>query len=374
MNEQSVISLKGKLMGCKKTLLVMAGGTGGHVFPGLCVADKLKAKGWQVSWLGTKDRMEAQLVPKHGYEIDFIDISGVRNNGIIRLMVAPFHILKSILQARAVLKKRNVNLVIGMGGFASGPGGIAAWILGIPIILHEQNAAAGLTNRLLAPFCKKILMGFDGTFNNKKALLVGNPVRESLINIPAKKISAKNEPLKVLIVGGSLGAKVLNDLLPIVMKDLDSDQYQIIHQSGKGHFNKLQNDYQKSQIKADVREFIDDMDQVYDWADLVVCRAGALTVAEVAIVGLPAIFVPLPHAVDDHQTKNAQNLVVKQGAILIAQKDLNKDRLREYLIRFRSSKQLLTEMSAKCKEVAIVDAAERIAIVCEKNVSFDKLL
>ncbi len=348
----------------------MAGGTGGHVFPGLCIADKLKAEGWQVSWLGTKDKIEAQLVPKHGYEIDFIDISGVRNNGIMRLLFAPFRILKSILQARAVLKKRHVNLVIGMGGFASGPGGIAAWVLGITVLLHEQNAAAGLTNRLLAPFCKKILMGFDGAFNNKNALLVGNPVRESLINLPPKKISAKNEMLKVLIVGGSLGAKVLNDLLPIVMNDLDPDKYQIIHQSGKGHLKTLQNDYQKNQTKADVREFIDDMDVVYDWADLIVCRAGALTVAEVAIVGLPAIFVPLPHAVDDHQTKNAQNLVAKQAAILIAQKDLNKDILSEYLIRFSSNKQLLTEMSTRCKEAAMVDSTQRIALVCEQSVSF----
>ncbi|MCK5818398.1 MAG: undecaprenyldiphospho-muramoylpentapeptide beta-N-acetylglucosaminyltransferase [Psychromonas sp.] len=357
-------------MNCKKTLLVMAGGTGGHVFPGLCVADKLKAQGWQVSWLGTKDKMEAQLVPKHGYEIDFIDISGIRNNGIIRLVFAPFRIIKSIIQARAVLKKRNVNLVIGMGGFASGPGGIAAWMLGIPVLLHEQNAAAGLTNRLLAPFCKKILMGFDGAFNNDKALLVGNPVRESLLNLSTKKISSAKAPLKILIVGGSLGAKVLNDLLPIVMKELDPDKYQIIHQSGKGHFKKLQNDYLKYKINVQVREFIDDMDVVYDWADLVVCRAGALTVAEVAIVGLPAIFVPLPHAVDDHQTKNAQNLVVKQAAILIAQKDLNKGILIEYLIRFSCNKQLLVEMSNNCKAAAMVDATLRIASVCEKNVSF----
>ena len=352
-----------------KTLLVMAGGTGGHVFPGLAVADKLKSQGWKVSWLGTKDRMEAQLVPKQGYEIDFIDISGVRGNGLVRLVAAPFRIIKSILQAQKVLKERHVDLVIGMGGFASGPGGVAAWMLGIPVLLHEQNAAAGLTNRLLSRIAKKILMGFDGAFTDEHALLVGNPVRESLINLPEKKISQNGEPLKILIVGGSLGAKVLNDLLPLVMNDLNSADYQIIHQSGKGHFKQLQSDYKQNKFDADVKEFIDDMDKVYDWADLVICRAGALTVSEVAVVGLPAIFVPLPHAVDDHQTKNAQNLVLKKAAILIAQKDLNKEILQNHLKQFSSDKQLLVEMSKKCKNAAIIDATERVVRVCEDVVS-----
>ena len=357
----------------KKTLLVMAGGTGGHVFPGLAVADQLKEQGWQVSWLGTKDRMEAQLVPKHGYEIDFIDIAGVRGNGIIRLVAAPFRIFKSVLQARKVLKKRKVDLVIGMGGFASGPGGVAAWMLGIPVLLHEQNAAAGLTNRLLSRLCKKVLMGFDGAFNSDKALLVGNPVRESLINLPEKEISLQDKPLKVLIVGGSLGAKVLNDLLPLVMNNLlvekGVEKFQIIHQSGKGHFKQLQADYIKNNINADVREFIDDMDSAYEWADVVICRAGALTVSEVAVVGLPAIFVPLPHAVDDHQTKNAQNLVTKGGAILIPQKELNKEILSKYLIEFSNNKQLLVEMSIKCKNTAILDATQRVVSICKEIVS-----
>ena len=356
-------------MNNKKTLLVMAGGTGGHVFPGLAVADKLKAQGWDVSWLGTKDRMEAELVPKHGYEIDFIDISGVRGNGMMRLIAAPFRILKSILQARKVLKKRKVDLVIGMGGFASGPGGVAAWLQGIPVLLHEQNAAAGLTNRLLSRLCKKVLMGFDGAFTCEKALLVGNPVREALINLPDKKISEQGTPLKVLIVGGSLGAKVLNDLMPIVMKDLKADEYQIMHQSGKGHLKQLKNDYAKNNIDADAIEFIEDMDGAYFWADVVICRAGALTVSEVAVVGLPAIFVPLPHAVDDHQTKNAQNLVTKNAAILIKQKDLTKEALNKYLIDFNNNKQLLVEMSIKCKNTAIIDATQRVVAICEETVS-----
>jgi len=350
--------------GKNKTVVVMAGGTGGHVFPGLAVAKQLQAQGWKVSWLGTKDRMEAQLVPEHGYEIDFIDIAGVRGNGVKRLIGAPFQIIKSILQARKVLKNRNVGLVIGMGGFASGPGGVAAWMMGIPVILHEQNAAAGLTNRMLARFSKKILMGFSGAFDSDKAMLVGNPVRESLINLKKKATSPAGSPLKVLIVGGSLGAKVLNDLLPSVMKSLDNSCFSVIHQSGKGHFNGLKEAYKAVDVKADVREFITDMDTVYDWADIVICRAGALTVAEVSVVGLPAIFVPLPYAVDDHQTKNAKYLVDKNAALLVTQKTLTQALLQEQLHRFYNDRALLQRMSNKCRECAITDATERVVAVC----------
>ena len=191
-------------------------------FPGLAVADTMRDKGWKVSWLGTKNRMEAQLVPKYGYEIDFIDVVGVRGNGIKALLMAPIHIIKSFVSARQVLKNRSVNLVLGMGGFASGPGGLAAWSLGIPVILHEQNAVAGLTNRILSHFAKKVLMGFSGAFDTNKAVLVGNPVRKTLLSLPIKKISSKKEALKVLVVGGSLGAKVFNDLLPSVIADFDA--------------------------------------------------------------------------------------------------------------------------------------------------------
>lgn len=349
-----------------KTLLVMAGGTGGHVFPGLAVAEQLKKQGWQVSWLGTKDRMEAQLVPEYGYDIDFIDIAGVRGNGLKRLLMAPLRVIKSILQARRVLKKRNVDLVLGMGGFASGPGGIAAWMMGIPVVLHEQNAAAGLTNRILSHFSKKVLMGFAGAFDNKKAILVGNPVRDQLLRLAPKKISAENSPLNVLVIGGSLGAKVLNELLPKVVSRFTDSQLQVIHQTGKQHFQSVALAYQDNAVEADVRPFITDMDQVYDWADLIVCRAGALTVAEIAVVGLPAIFVPLPHAVDDHQTKNAQDLVNKEAAVLIPQKELNEQKLSDYLQAFSQNRGLLVEMSIKSKKTAIRDATQRVASICNQ--------
>lgn len=351
-----------------KTLLVMAGGTGGHVFPGLAVADRLQSEGWQVSWLGTSDRMEAQLVPEHGYEIDFIDIAGVRGNGLKRLLMAPLRIIKSIIQARAVIKKRNVDLVLGMGGFASGPGGIAAWIMGIPVILHEQNAAAGMTNRILARFSKKVLMGFSGAFQSEKAVLVGNPVRKELIELPRKQISAADKPLKLLIVGGSLGAQVLNEVLPKVLRRFDNSQLKVLHQSGKGKDETLKSAYRDIELDVDVRPFISDMDAAYDWADLIICRAGALTVAEVAVVGLPAIFVPLPHAVDDHQTKNAQDLLQKEAAYLIPQNELNEDKLSDYLQTFSQNRTLLEKMSVNSKKAAIVDATERLASICNQLV------
>lgn len=347
----------------------MAGGTGGHVFPGLAVAEQLKQQGWQVSWLGTADRMEAQLVPEYGYDIDFIDIAGVRGNGVKRLLMAPLRIIKSILQARRVLKNRKVDVVLGMGGFASGPGGIAAWTLGIPVILHEQNAAAGMTNRILVKFSRKVLMGFSGAFDDDKAILVGNPVRESVINLPQKIISEVGMPLKVLIVGGSLGAKVLNDLLPDVVAQFPDGILSVMHQTGKGHFQQVKQAYQEKKLTVDVQEFITDMDKSYAWADVIICRAGALTVSEIAVVGLPAIFVPLPHAVDDHQTKNAQDLVHKGAALLIPQKQLNTKKLSDYLLSFSQNRQLLIDMSVKSKMTAIIDATERVAIICEQIVN-----
>jgi len=351
-----------------KTLLVMAGGTGGHVFPGLAVADYLKNQGWKVSWLGTAARMEAKLVPEHGYEIDFIDVAGVRGNGIKRLLVAPLQILKSIFQARKVLKARKVDLVLGMGGFASGPGGIAAWTLGIPVVLHEQNAAAGMTNRLLSRFSKKVLMGFAGAFSGDKAVLVGNPIRKELLQLTDKSNSPQNSVLKILVIGGSLGAKVLNETVPKALGNLDSTQVSIWHQTGKGNSASVIEEYKKTDVTYQVDDFVTDMAAAYDWADLIICRAGALTVAEVSAVGLPAVFVPLQHAVDDHQTKNAQTLVDVEAAILIPQKELNFNKLSECLLTISQNKQLLNEMSKNCKNVAITDATEQVAAVCNSLV------
>jgi len=347
-----------------KTLLVMAGGTGGHVFPGLAVANKLKNEGWNVSWLGTAARMEARLVPEHGYEIDFIDVAGVRGNGLKRLLAAPFQIIKSILQARKVLKKRKVDLVLGMGGFASGPGGIAAWSMGIPVVLHEQNAAAGLTNRLLARFAKKVLMGFSGSFTGKKTELVGNPVRQELLNLKEKSLSVDEPRLKVLIIGGSLGARILNEIVPQAMLHFNQSQISVLHQAGKDASKGVLAHYAETKVDYQVQDFITNMAEAYEWADVIICRAGALTVAEVAVVGLPAIFIPLPHAVDDHQTKNAQSLVEVGAAILIPQHELNATKLSDCLATLNKDKQLLVNMSKNCKNVAMRNATEQVAEIC----------
>ncbi|WP_198438128.1 undecaprenyldiphospho-muramoylpentapeptide beta-N-acetylglucosaminyltransferase [Moritella sp. F3] len=346
-----------------KRLLVMAGGTGGHVFPGIAVAKHLEQKGWAIHWIGTADRMEADLVPLHGFDISFIDISGVRGNGLKRLCAAPFRILKSVLQARKVMQDFKPDVVLGMGGFASGPGGVAAWLQGIPVVLHEQNAAAGLTNRLLAKIAKRVLMAFPGAFTQGQ--LVGNPVREDVLALH-QQVRVKQDKLTVLVVGGSLGAKVLNDTLPAALALLPQDKICVRHQVGKNNTAKVSSAYQAAGVSAEIliADFIDDMAQAYAQADVVVCRAGALTVSEVAVAGLPAIFIPLPHAVDDHQTKNAQSLVAAGGAVLIPQPQFNAADLAKLLQQWIDDESRLVAMSEAAKTAAILDATEQVAMAC----------
>ncbi|RJG50036.1 undecaprenyldiphospho-muramoylpentapeptide beta-N-acetylglucosaminyltransferase [Motilimonas pumila] len=352
-----------------KTLVVMAGGTGGHVFPGIAVAKELAQQGWNIRWLGTADRMEAQLVPSHGFEIDFIDISGVRGNGIKRLLMAPLRIVKSIFQAKAVLKQSKADVVLGMGGFASGPGGIAAWLSGIPVVLHEQNAAAGATNRILSKVAKRVLMAFPGAFEHGQ--VVGNPVRHEIIEAANKRQLSENASINVLVVGGSLGARVLNQTLPQVVSQLDSTKMKVKHQTGKGNLSQVEQAYQ-GQAQVEVIEFIDDMAAAYQWADLVVCRAGALTVSELAVLGLPAIFVPLPHAVDDHQTKNAMSLVAHEAGLLMPQNELSVNSLTAMIKPLIEQPERLAVMASNAKQQGITDATQRVANICkeltEKNV------
>lgn len=348
----------------EKRLLVMAGGTGGHVFPGLAVAKSLQQQGWQIQWIGTADRMEAQLVPQHGFDISFIDIAGVRGNGVKRLIAAPFRIAKSILQARAIIDKFRPDVVLGMGGFASGPGGVAAWLSGVPVVLHEQNAAAGLTNRLLAKIARKVLMAFPGAF--AQGQLVGNPVRDDVLALHAQEYSCTDK-MNILVVGGSLGAKVLNETLPAALAKLPQQQFTLTHQVGKGNQATVQQAYVDANVIAEmtVTDFIDDMAQAYAQADVIVCRAGALTVSEVAVAGLPAIFVPLPHAVDDHQTKNAQALVDAGGAKLLPQTELNADVIAEQLQAWLDDKAQLQQMSKAAKSAAMLDATEQVVNACK---------
>ncbi|GAC21432.1 undecaprenyldiphospho-muramoylpentapeptide beta-N-acetylglucosaminyltransferase [Paraglaciecola arctica] len=352
-----------------KRLLVMAGGTGGHVFPGLAVASELAAKNWQIHWLGTAGRMEAQIVPQAGYPISFIDVVGVRKNGLGTLLLAPFKVIKAIFQAHKVIQEFKPHVVIGMGGFASGPGGVAAWLNRLPLILHEQNAVPGLTNKLLSYIAKKVLTGFDNTFpeqqlnQNNKYAWVGNPVRREFAELTVK--DSVDLPLNLLVIGGSLGAQVLNETVPLAVANIKD--VNIRHQTGAGHLTSVQETYSQQSIDLDcyqITEFIDDIPAAYAWADLVICRAGALTVAEVAAAGVAAIFVPLPYAVDDHQTKNAQTLVDVQAAHLLPQSELTAHTLQALLQGYVQSPNTLIDMGKRARTFARLDAAQEVAHCC----------
>ncbi|MFQ3235215.1 MAG: UDP-N-acetylglucosamine--N-acetylmuramyl-(pentapeptide) pyrophosphoryl-undecaprenol N-acetylglucosamine transferase [Paraglaciecola sp.] len=354
-----------------KTLLVMAGGTGGHVFPALAVADALTKLGWHIHWLGTKQRMEATIVPKAGYAISFIDIAGVRGNGARRLLSAPFKILKAVLQARKIIRQVKPDLVLGMGGFASGPGGVAAWMMGIPLILHEQNAVPGATNKILACIATKVMTGFERTFvaqrrlhTDTKYLWVGNPLRcEFNALLPKTRV---HSPLQILVLGGSLGAKALNDEVPTSLAAFSG--FTVRHQCGGGHLDSVTTHYQ-SQLQNgcswQVVEFIDDMPSAYQWADLVICRSGALTVAEVAATGVAAIFVPLPYAVDDHQSKNALSLVNRGGAYLLKQTELREGELTTILQECFNQPQQLLAMGHMARKLAKLNAVQDVTHCCQ---------
>jgi len=359
-----------------KKLLVMAGGTGGHVFPGLAVAKMLRDQGWEIHWLGCATRMEANLVPKHNIDISYIDVEGVRGNGLLRLLKAPFKILRSVWQAKKVIKNFKPDVVLGMGGFASGPGGIAARLCAIPLVLHEQNAVAGLTNRYLAKVATRVMVAFEGALSNHNPQVVGNPVRQDILDLG--RLTTKHQPsLNILVVGGSLGASVLNETLPKALSLLGDMNISIRHQAGKNNGTDVIKAYQSACDTVDlsssieVSDFIDDMAGAYQKADLVICRAGALTVSEVAVLGLPAIFIPLPYAVDDHQTKNAQMLSDNNAAIVMAQKYLTPQTLADCIVELNASGKL-EEMHHASQSLAMTDATEQVARVIANlaNVSF----
>jgi len=368
------------------TLLVMAGGTGGHIFPGLAVADKLKSEGWDIHWLGTSDRMEADIVPKHGYDISFINISGLRHKNLLAWLKLPFKLVRSLSQAFSVINTIKPDVVLGMGGYASAPGGLAAWLMRKPLIVHEQNAAAGLTNRLLARIATKICCAFPKAFkSNISAEVVGNPLRAS-IGDQVDRQEAQNNTVEciktsrnILVVGGSLGAQILNQIVPLsfaqLVKESSDDAvnlpFNICHQTGKGKQTEVIAAYNQQLLANEqvrVTEFIDDIASAYQWADVVICRAGALTVSELAMAAKPAIFVPLPHAVDDHQVKNAQYLVSRGGATLIKQGDLTSDGLAKLLNELFSEPQILKDMGQSAFAAADINATDKVANICQQLV------
>ena len=346
-----------------KKLLVMAGGTGGHVFPAIAVAQFLQKQGWDICWLGTKDRMEAHLVPKHGIPIRFIQISGLRGKGIKALLSAPFAIFRAVLQAKKIIQEEKPDAVLGMGGYVSGPGGIAAKLCGVPIILHEQNAIAGLTNKWLAKIATRILQAFPSAFPN--AEVVGNPVRKDLFKMPypTLRFAEREEKLRVLVVGGSQGARVLNHTLPKVVSQL-ADKLDMRHQVGKGAVEEVSKLYGENSEQVKITEFIDDMAEAYAWADVIICRSGALTVCEIAAVGAAAIFVPFQHK-DRQQYLNAKYLADVGAAKIVEQADLTPEILVNYLKNF--TRENLLQMAEKAKAMSTPLSAQRVAEVIIEN-------
>jgi UDP-N-acetylglucosamine--N-acetylmuramyl-(pentapeptide) pyrophosphoryl-undecaprenol N-acetylglucosamine transferase len=338
----------------------MAGGTGGHVFPALAVAEQLQTQGWTVSWLGTKKGLEARVVPAQKIEIDWLSVSGLRGKGIIFKIKSLFLLIKACWQAFKILRLRKPDVVLGMGGFVAAPGGLMARLLGIPLVIHEQNRVVGTTNKLLSKITIHVLEAFPHSFSVKNnAICTGNPLRKSFIDLAPKTQRQTTNPLRLLIVGGSQGAQILNEKVPKALALLDN--IEVKHQTGSIMQQKVESSYKDLSINASVIAFIDDMPQAYQWADLVICRAGAMTVSEVAACGLPAIFIPLPHAIDDHQLANARYLADDKAALILIQKQLTATSLADAITRISNN---LESMATMSKNKAQLDATETVASIC----------
>ena len=352
----------------KAPILIMAGGTGGHVFPALAVARVLIEHDRQVVWLGTHKGLENRLVPEAGIPLDYIRISGLRRKGLLSWLLAPFKIAIAVWDAFRIVRNRRPGVVLGMGGFASGPGGLAAWLLRRPLVIHEQNAAPGLTNRLLAGLAREVLQAFPGSFSSRiTARTIGNPVRQEIFSLPdpQERMADRKGPLRILVLGGSQGALALNKVVPAAVALLPADaEVEIWHQSGAATLEAALDAYGKQQVTARVDAFIDDMNEAYAWADMVVCRSGALTVSELAAAGLGAVLVPYPSAVDDHQTLNAQFLVDAGAAVLIQQKNLTAEVLSKEILRCSSERQLVIERAIRARSLARPSATEELANIC----------
>jgi len=349
----------------QRTLMVMAGGTGGHVYPAMAVADTLREKGWRVVWLCTEGGMENRLIADKPYQKAMIQMRGVRGKGLLTWIGMPIAVLRALLQSMTAFRMYQPNVVLGMGGFAAFPGGIAAKLLGRPLVIHEQNSVAGLTNRVMAKLAKKSLCAFPHAL--PKAELVGNPVRADICQLatPSARMAKRAGKLRILVVGGSLGAQALNQTVPAALALLAKNQRpKVVHQAGSKHIQDLQTHYRQHAVEADCREYLQDMAHWYDWADFVICRAGAMTVAELSAVGLGSLLVPFPHAVDDHQTTNAAYLANAGAAVLIQQKDLTAQKLADLLAGLTHEKCLA--MAEQAHLLGKPQAAQVVASRCEE--------
>jgi UDP-N-acetylglucosamine--N-acetylmuramyl-(pentapeptide) pyrophosphoryl-undecaprenol N-acetylglucosamine transferase len=349
----------------RKTALVMAGGTGGHIFPGLAVAEALREAGWRVHWLGAPDSMESQLVPPRGFAFEPVAFGGVRGKGIQTLALLPLRLLRAFWQSLQVVRRVKPDVVLGLGGYITFPGGMMASLWSKPLVLHEQNSVAGLANKVLAQLADRVFTAFPGVF--KTGQWVGNPLRRAFIEqaTPAERFAGRNGPLRVLVVGGSLGAKALNDIVPQALALMpEATRPQVIHQSGAKQIDALRANYANAGVQAELTPFIDDTAIAFAQADLVICRAGASTVTELAAVGVAGMFVPFPFAVDDHQTTNAQFLVASGGGWLVPQAELTAQSLAERLTAL--SRDTLLDVAKKAHAQKKTNATREVVMACEE--------
>lgn len=357
----------------------MAGGTGGHVFPALAVARELRERGWKIVWMGTRQGMESRLVPQAGFDMEWITVGGLRGKGVGTLLWAPFRLVRAVTQAITIVRRLRPATVLGMGGFAAGPGGMASWLLRRPLVIHEQNAIAGMTNVMLSRLAVRVCSAFPTTLAAHKPVTVtGNPVRREIgaLAPPAERFRDRTGPLRLLVVGGSLGAQALNEMVPLAIAGWAAEFHpQIWHQTGEKHLATAQAHYRSAGVAARVVSFIDDMAEAYGWADLVVCRAGALTISELAAAGVGSLLVPYPHAVDDHQTANAGFLVDRGAARLVQQSELTAEVLTKLLLSMTGmgsggvgpvDRAGLVVMAEAARAVAQPNAAQVVASLCEE--------
>lgn len=347
-------------------VLIMAGGTGGHIFPGLSVAQELRERDVAVVWLGGRDGMENRLVPAQQIRLETVEFAGVRGKNFVTMLLAPLRLFRAVLQARRVISKHSPRSVLSLGGYAAAPGGIAAWTHRIPVIVHEQNSVAGFSNRLLSKLARHNLTGFPDVFDGRRAEWVGNPVRRSIAALPApaQRFADRSGPLRILVLGGSQGARTLNAMVPAALATLAQGRYQVRHQCGSRDVVAVQQAYENVGVASKVVSFIDDMADAYGWSDFVICRAGALTIAELSAAGLGAVLIPFPQAVDDHQTRNARNLVDVGAARLIANADVTATSLAALVDDATSSRARLLAMANAARTLARPGAIERIVECC----------
>ncbi len=359
--------------GMNRSILIMAGGTGGHIFPALAVADILRSRGWRVTWLGAPHSMEAELVPRHNFDMAWVRFSGLRGKGLMRKLLLPFNLMVALWQSAAAILRHRPDVVLGMGGYITFPGGIMAALLRRPLVIHEQNSIAGLSNRVLARFAQKVLSGFPDVLPH--AIWCGNPVRGDIAALPdpGQRYTARNGRLNVLVVGGSLGAQAINETVPLALALLPGDlRPKVVHQTGKQHLEAVRQSYRLAGVQADIKPFIDEMARHYGNADLVICRAGALTIAELAAAGVASILIPFPFAVDDHQTCNARFLSVHGAALMLPQSELSAEKLAQLLRDLMDDGQAasgngrdkLLAMARQARSLAKAGAAQKVSEVC----------